>query len=62
MRYDKCSCYLSAIFVANDEERALADKSKQRVIDRSSAQKVVMPILEATTFYPVRDAESGHQD
>ena len=59
---DKGPSYLSAIFVANDEERALADKSKQRVIDRFTDQKVVMPILEATTFYPIRGAESGHQD
>jgi len=59
---DKGPSYLSAIFVANDEERAFAEKSKQRVIDRFSNQKVVMPILEATTFYPIRGAESGHQD
>ena len=59
---DKGPSYLSAIFVASDEERALAEKSKQRVIDRFTDQEVVMPILEATTFYPIRGAESGHQD
>jgi len=59
---DKGPSYLSAIFVANDEERALAEKSKQRVINRFTDQEVVMPILDATTFYPIRGDESGHQD
>lgn len=59
---DKGPSYLSAIFVANDEERALAEKSKQQVTDRFTDKQVVMPILAATTFYPIRGAESGHQD
>ena len=59
---DKGPSYLSAIFVANDEERALAEKSKQRVIDKFGDQEVVMPILEASTFYPIHGDESGHQD
>ena len=59
---DKGPSYLSAIFVANDEERALAEKSKQRVIDRFPDQEVVTPILEASTFFPIRGDEIGHQD
>lgn len=59
---DKGPSYLSAIFVANDEERALAENSKQQVIDRFPDQEVVTPILEASTFFPIRGAESGHQD
>lgn len=59
---DKGPSYLSAIFVANDEERALAEKSKQQVIERFPDQKVVTPILDASTFFPIRGAESGHQD
>lgn len=59
---DKGPSYLSAIFVANDEERALAEKSKQQVIGRFTDQEVVTPILEASTFFPIRGAESGHQD
>lgn len=59
---DKGQSYLSAIFVANDKERALAEKSKQQVIDRFPDQKVVTPILESSTFFPIRGAESGHQD
>ena len=59
---DKGPSYLSAIFVANDEERALAEKSKQQVTGRFPDQEVVTPILEAGTFFPIRGAESGHQD
>jgi len=59
---DKGPSYLSAIFVANHEERALAEKSKQQVIDRFPDQEVVTPILEASIFFPIRGAESGHQD
>jgi len=59
---DKGPSYLSAIFVSNAEERALAEKSKQRVIEKFPNQNVVTPILEASTFYPIRGAESHHQD
>ena len=59
---DKGPSYLSAIFVANDEERALAEKSKQKVIDRFPDQEVITPILEASTFFPIRGDEIGHQD
>ena len=59
---DKGPSYLSAIFVANDDERELAEKSRHQVIDRFPDQKVVTPILEASTFFPIRGAESGHQD
>jgi len=59
---DKGSSYLSAIFVSNDYERLLAEKSKQEVIDKFPDQFVVTPVLEASTFYPIRGAESHHQD
>ncbi len=59
---DKGPSYLSAIFVSNAQERALAEKSKQRVIDKFPNQIVVTPVLEASTFYPIRGAESHHQD
>ena len=42
---DKGHSYLAAIFVGSDEERVLAEKSKQEVIDMFSGQKVVTPIL-----------------
>ena len=59
---DKGPSYLSAIFVSNAQERALAEKSKQRVIDKFPNQNVVTPVLGASTFYPIRGAESHHQD
>ena len=59
---DKGHSYLSAVFVANEEERALAEKSKQAVIDEFSDQTVVTPILTASTFYPIKGNESYHQD
>jgi peptide-methionine (S)-S-oxide reductase len=59
---DKGPSYLSAIFVASPQERALAEKSKQKVIEKFPHQEVVMPILDASAFYPIRGAESGHQD
>lgn len=59
---DKGPSYLSAIFVASDEERKLAEQSKQRVVERFPDQRVIMPILPAATFYPIKGAESGHQD
>jgi peptide-methionine (S)-S-oxide reductase len=59
---DKGHSYLSAIFVANEEERALAEKSKQAVINEFSDQTVVTPILTASIFYPIKGNESYHQD
>ena len=58
---DKGPSYLSAIFVSTAQERALAEKSKQRVIDKFPNQNVVTPVLETSTFYPIRGAESHHQ-
>lgn len=59
---DKGSSYLSAIFVADEKEKALAEASKQEVIARFPDQTVVTPILEASTFYPIKGKESYHQD
>ncbi|MDN2664799.1 peptide-methionine (S)-S-oxide reductase MsrA [Psychromonas sp. 14N.309.X.WAT.B.A12] len=59
---DKGHSYLSAIFVANEQERQLAEKSKQAVIDEFADQQVVTPILDASTFYPIKGNESYHQD
>ena len=59
---DKGPSYLSAIFVANADERALAEKSRKQVIDRFPDRTVVTPVLDASTFYPIRGAESHHQD
>jgi peptide-methionine (S)-S-oxide reductase len=59
---DKGSSYLSAIFVANETERKLAEASRNKVIKEFPQQKVITPILTATTFYPIKGDESYHQD
>ncbi|MCL4160561.1 UNVERIFIED_CONTAM: hypothetical protein GTU68_062550 [Idotea baltica] len=59
---DKGFSYLSAIFVANQHERTLAEKSKQQMIDQFPNQTVVTPIIDASTFYPIAGNESFHQD
>jgi len=59
---DKGPSYLAAIFVANDEERKLAEQSKQEVVDRFPDNTVVTPILPAATFFPIMGKEIYHQD
>lgn len=59
---DKGFSYLSAVFVASDEQRKLAEISKQTVAERFADQKVVTPILPLTTFYPIKGEESFHQN
>lgn len=59
---DKGHSYLSAIFVANETERAIAEASKKEVVAQFSNQTVVTPILDASTFYPIQGNESYHQD
>jgi peptide-methionine (S)-S-oxide reductase len=55
---DKGSQYLSAIFVANDEEKALAEAKKSEV-EKRFGEAVATQVLPETTFYP---AEDYHQD
>ena len=59
---DKGHSYLSAIFVANEKERKLAEESRQKVVQQFPEQKVITPILDAATFYPIKGSESYHQD
>jgi len=59
---DKGSSYLSAIFVADDNERSLAEQSKKRVADQFPTQNVITPIIKQSTFYPLIGNESNHQD
>ena len=59
---DKGPSYRSAIFVANDTERELAERSRRKVVERFPDEKVVTPILDASTFYPIKSDESYHQD
>ena len=59
---DKGPSYLAAIFVANDTERELAEKSRLQVVGMFPDQTVVMPILQQSTFFPIEGDESYHQD
>ena len=59
---DKGHSYLSAIFVANEKEKQLAEQSRQKVVEQFPDKKVITPILEASIFYPIKGKESYHQD
>ena len=59
---DKGTSYLSAIFVASEEERKIAEQTKKEVQKKFPNKKVVTPILNASTFYPIKGDESYHQD
>jgi peptide-methionine (S)-S-oxide reductase len=59
---DKGHSYLSAIFVANEKERELAEQSRKKVVEQFPNKKVVTSILNASTFYPIKGKESYHQD
>ncbi len=59
---DKGHSYLSAIFVANESERKLAEASRNKVIKQFPNKKVVTPVLNTSTFYPIAGNESYHQD
>ena len=59
---DKGHSYLAAIFVANDTERKIAEDSKKHVAAMFPDKTIVTPILDASTFYPIKGDESYHQD
>ena len=59
---DKGPSYLSAIFVANEEEKMIAQQTKREVEAQFPNRKIVTPILNAATFYPIKGDESYHQD
>jgi len=59
---DKGFSYKSAIFVANENERKLAEQSLAKVIKQFPGKKVVTPILNQSVFYPIKGDESYHQD
>ncbi len=59
---DKGFSYLSAIFVATEKERALAEASRERVVKQFPGKEVVMPVLASGIFYPIKGDESYHQD
>jgi len=59
---DRGHSYLSAIFVANEEERKVAEESKKEIGKQFPGKKIETPILKASTFYPIKGDESYHQD
>jgi len=59
---DRGHSYMSAIFVANEEERKIAEESKKEVAEMFPGKKIFTPILDATTFWPIKGDESYHQD
>ncbi len=59
---DKGHSYLSAIFVANDTERKMAEQSRKKVAEQFTGKKIITPILQASVFYPIKGEESYHQD
>ena len=59
---DKGPSYLSAIFVANETEKKLAEQSKKKVEEQFPNKNVVTPILNTSIFYPIKGNESYHQD
>ena len=59
---DKGPSYLSAIFVANETEKNIAEQSKAEIAGKFPKNKVVTPILNVSTFYPIKGKESYHQD
>lgn len=59
---DKGPSYLSAIFVANETERKVAEQSRGEVVKKFPKNRVVTPILNASIFYPIKGKESYHQD
>lgn len=55
---DRGESYRSAIFAANNTQKAAAQKAKSEA-QTALGQKVVTPVLGASTFYP---ADDYHQD
>lgn len=59
---DKGSSYLSAIFVASEEEKKIAEQSKAAIAAQFPDKTIATPILPAAVFYPIKGDESYHQD
>ena len=59
---DKGPSYLTAIFVANETEKKIAEQSKRKVVEQFPNEKVITPILNSSIFYPIKGNESYHQD
>ncbi|MEQ9639564.1 MAG: peptide-methionine (S)-S-oxide reductase MsrA [Alphaproteobacteria bacterium] len=58
---DRGETYQTAIFVMNDEERALAEASKAAA-EAELGQKIVTPVREAKTFWPAEDYHQNYYE
>jgi len=57
---DRGPSYRTAIFVVDDEQRRIAEMSKEQLeVSGRFSKPVITPIIQAPTFY---DAEEYHQD
>lgn len=56
---DRGHSYLSAVFVADEEQAKLAQASRAQVVEKFKGKAVATEILPAGTFWPV---EEYHQD
>jgi peptide-methionine (S)-S-oxide reductase len=56
---DKGSQYRSAIFYTDDQQKALAESSKEQVASSKNFTSIATEVTAATTFYP---AEDYHQN
>ena len=56
---DRGSQYRTAIFYHDDEQRRLAERSRQAVIESTGFKEIATEITAASVFYP---AEEYHQD
>ncbi|GEK33590.1 peptide-methionine (S)-S-oxide reductase MsrA [Kurthia sibirica] len=57
---DRGSNYRAMIFYHNEEQKSLAEKSKEQLIQSNRFKKpIITPIVKAMTFFP---AEDDHQD
>lgn len=59
---DRGPSYRSAIFVQNEKERKIAEKSKKEIQKMFPDKEVVTPIRKASIFYSIKGDESYHQD
>jgi peptide-methionine (S)-S-oxide reductase len=59
---DRGHSYLAAIFVANADERKIAEESQKAVEAMFPGRQVATRILPASAFYPITGEESYHQD
>ena len=58
---DQGNAYRSVIFYGNDEEKALADETKQQITDRLK-EKVVTEVKPATTFTAAEDYHQNYHN